>query len=272
MIHRNNEQLALDEVVFANKNQMYGAYQLRQSYNSNLKRAVAIMLISLGGLGLALKIGQRIFSYHFLDKIQTQIPLNEVVIDLTSIKSIPTISTPIQQNITPKTPIPIITTPINNTNYRAVEVIDEQIKNDHIVENNLPVISNNTSDTQSNTGEISSTNITEIVTNKEATVDPVLYAPIMPKFDDLSKYLAENTKFPSDMIQAGISGKVYISFVINQKGEVKEAKVAKSSGYISLDNEALRVISKMPNWTPGQSNENPVAVRQIQCINFKLQE
>lgn len=274
MIHRNSEQLALDEVVFAYKNQVYGAYQLRQTYNYNLLRSVAIMLALVASLG-----GGFSFFKHFkigsnLQNKTHQLPDNEVIIDLTTIKPItPKVPQP-KANI--PLPLPVAQAPIiaaNNTNYKPVDTPITPILDNIPAKTELPITQSQTNIGEqllADAGENLPTNAPN--STYESATEVLLYAPVMPKFDNLAKYLSENTHFPAEMIAMGFSGKVYISFVIARNGNVTEVKIAKSSGHASLDEEALRVVSKMPNWTPGLSNGNPVAIRQLQCINFKLQD
>ena len=82
-------------------------------------------------------------------------------------------------------------------------------------------------------------------------------------------YLAENTKYPQISRENDIQGKVYVKFVIDKNGKVIDVKVVRSVSK-ELDAEALRVVSSMPNWTPGAQQGKKVKVSYIVPINFKL--
>jgi TonB family protein len=85
----------------------------------------------------------------------------------------------------------------------------------------------------------------------------------------LQKYLSENIKYPPEAQKKGIQGKVFVSFVIDEEGNVTDAKVAKSVDPL-LDAEALRVINGMQKWTPGKQRGKAVKVAFTLPINFAL--
>jgi len=93
---------------------------------------------------------------------------------------------------------------------------------------------------------------------------------VMPEFKGgkkaLMDYMINNIKYPKDTQK---EGKVQVSFVIDEKGNVTEAKVVKSVAP-ALDNEALRVINAMPKWTPGKDKGKNVKVKMVLPINFQL--
>ncbi|MBK9456902.1 MAG: energy transducer TonB [Bacteroidetes bacterium] len=67
----------------------------------------------------------------------------------------------------------------------------------------------------------------------------------------------------------GIEGTVYIKFVVDDKGAVSQAHVVRSIG-AGCDEEALRVVKEMPNWTPGRQNGKPAAVWYTVPVKFTL--
>lgn len=95
----------------------------------------------------------------------------------------------------------------------------------------------------------------------------------MPQYpggdEELFKYLATNIKYPSDAKEQNIEGRVICQFVINRDGSVSDVVVVRSIAP-SLDAEAVRVISAMPNWTPGEQRGQTVRVKYTLPINFKL--
>lgn len=72
-------------------------------------------------------------------------------------------------------------------------------------------------------------------------------------------YLKKNLTYPRDAVKKKIQGKVTIKFIIDQDGNVKEATVVKGMSECSECNEeALRVVSEMPSWSPGRRHNRPV--------------
>ena len=68
----------------------------------------------------------------------------------------------------------------------------------------------------------------------------------------------------------GITGRVYLNFVVNKLGEIENVKVMRGVDP-SLDKEAVRVINKMPKWKPGKQRGKAVKVSYTVPINFQLQ-
>ena len=108
-----------------------------------------------------------------------------------------------------------------------------------------------------NTKSFVSEQTNNFITDEDTTVFLFNKIDKKPKFpggiEQLLKYLSENIKYPKTAKDAGIQGKVYISFVINKNGEVTDVKAIKGVSK-ELDEEAIRVISTMPNWSPGIQN------------------
>ena len=95
----------------------------------------------------------------------------------------------------------------------------------------------------------------------------------MPEFPGgdlaLRKHIAENVKYPEIAKENGLSGKVFVQFVINQKGEVENVKIARGVDP-ALDKEAIRVVQNLPKWKPGSQRGKPVRVSYTVPINFQL--
>jgi TonB family protein len=86
----------------------------------------------------------------------------------------------------------------------------------------------------------------------------------------LSKLLSENMKYPVACEEEGIQGRVVCSFIIECDGSISNLKVAKSV-HPALDQEALRVLSLMPNWTSGMKDGQKVRVKYSLPVTFRLQ-
>lgn len=96
----------------------------------------------------------------------------------------------------------------------------------------------------------------------------------LPEFpggeEALRRFIAINLRYPMEAMLQGKQGRIFISFIVTEKGEIKEVHVAKSSGSELLDNEGLRVICSMPNWNPGMIDNEPVATTFVVPVNFVL--
>lgn len=86
----------------------------------------------------------------------------------------------------------------------------------------------------------------------------------------LMKWLANNVRYPESAQQNDIQGRVIVKFVVEKDGSIGNATIVKGVDR-DLDREALRVVKKMPKWQPGKNNG--VAVRSYfnLPVVFKLQ-
>lgn len=81
------------------------------------------------------------------------------------------------------------------------------------------------------------------------------------------KYLQNNIKIPGRAEKMGKSGTVKIFFMVDSDGSLKDLRLYKSVEY-SLDEEALRLISKSPKWEPARQMDKPVKAYRIQPITI----
>ena len=87
---------------------------------------------------------------------------------------------------------------------------------------------------------------------------------------ELMKYLQKNIKYPPICQDQGIQGRVVVQFVVNSDGSIVDPVVIKSVNP-HLDKEALRVVSAMPKWKPGEQRGKKVRVRFTLPVSFRLQ-
>ena len=96
----------------------------------------------------------------------------------------------------------------------------------------------------------------------------------MPEFKggmaELYKYLGNNIKYPVMAKESGIQGKVYVTFVVERDGSITDVRVLRGIGG-GCDEEAIRVVSGMPNWKPGKQRGKPVRVQYNLPVRFTLQ-
>ncbi len=97
----------------------------------------------------------------------------------------------------------------------------------------------------------------------------------MPSFqgkgqEGFRSWIAKHLRYPEIAAENGISGKVYVQFAVNSKGEVVDAKVVRGVDP-ALDKEASRVVMASPKWAPGKQRGKAVKVQFTFPINFVLQ-
>ncbi len=92
----------------------------------------------------------------------------------------------------------------------------------------------------------------------------------MPNFNgDRDIWIKENLRYPASALENDISGKVFVTFIVEKDGSVSNARVVQGIDK-DLNEEAVRVVSSMPKWTPGQVNGEFVRVQFTIPVNFSF--
>ncbi len=129
--------------------------------------------------------------------------------------------------------------------------------------------------TDQTVNEIKTDDVTDVKIKKVDTDSIYNVVEVMPEFpggmSQMATYLSENIKYPEEAKDKDISGRVFISFVIEKDGSVSSAKVMRGIGG-GCDEEALRVVKAMPKWKPGMMKGKPVRVYYVLPVFFKLEE
>lgn len=85
----------------------------------------------------------------------------------------------------------------------------------------------------------------------------------------MEKWVYEYLRYPSYAVQNGIQGRVVVDFIIDEKGNVTEARITRGV-HESLDAEALRVIEASPRWKPGKHRGKKARVAMSVTVEFRL--
>ncbi len=87
---------------------------------------------------------------------------------------------------------------------------------------------------------------------------------------NLFKFLSENITYPKLARESGIQGMVYVTFVVEKDGSITDVKILRGIGG-GCDEEAIRVVKKMPKWSPGKQRGKPVRSQFRLPVKFRLQ-
>ncbi len=147
----------------------------------------------------------------------------------------------------------------------VIEIVDDEADFEEVI----------TKSEQDQTEFIDITEIPNVIVAPDEPDEEVLFQVVekMPEFPGgnaaLNAYLKKNIKYPQICRENNIQGRVLIQFIVNKDGSIVEPEVMKSVNPY-LDNEAIRVISTMPKWTPGEQRGKTVRVKFTVPVNFKL--
>ncbi|WP_435262044.1 energy transducer TonB [Tenacibaculum sp. nBUS_03] len=97
----------------------------------------------------------------------------------------------------------------------------------------------------------------------------------------ITKHIKTNIQYPNEAKKDSINGYVYVEFLINKKGEIKNIK-SRAEAYIKnleqnknkisklFDNEAVRIIKCLPKLHPAEHKGKKIEVRYTHKIKFNL--
>ena len=263
------EWLAL---VFADKNKEYGAYVTRdESSDRHLK---AIVIITVVALGL----------FFLPGLIKSVMPVKEDVgqivdVNLTNLETLQELpeENQIQQIEAP--PPPELKATVAFT--PPVITKDENIRDDELIKTQQELTETKADISVATVEGVEggTVDIVDVMEKKviiEEAPKPQIYysVEVDPKFPggelEMRKWLKDNLQYPTIAQEQGIQGTVHIRFVVGPDGSVGDVELIKGFEP-SCDREALRVVKKMPKWSPGRQNGNPVSVYFSLPVAFKLE-
>ena len=251
----------MDEIVFENRNKLYGAYILRKAYIKQLAKAL-LLSIAILGAGLAYPV---VLSYHANKKARTHILLDPTTYAPTNFH---------KDVVLPPALPPSAPSPEKRVRLYTPVVTTEPIEDDGGLPDIEDIIGSN--------GPILTDVAPEFIPEKhqdpiEVADDapPVVFVEEMPAFPggdvERQKYLGGSLNYPQQAADIGIQGTVFVQFIVDTKGNITDVKLLRGIGG-GCDEEALRVVREMPKWSPGKQNGRAVRVLYNMSISFKLKE
>jgi TonB family protein len=88
--------------------------------------------------------------------------------------------------------------------------------------------------------------------------------------DMVKRYIRSNIIYPERAVNDGKQGKVFVSYIIDNKGNVTQPRIARSVDKY-LDEEALRLVRNMPMWLPEIEYGELIEKQYTMPVIFKLQ-
>jgi protein TonB len=262
-----NEWLSL---IFAGKNQAYGAYDIRK--NTTKRHLLAYLVIVC--LAVVLIILPTLMSWIIPQKTDDT---NEVVTSLSDIKmEVP------EENISKQfeaPPPPPLKSTIKFTVMKVEEdskVAEEEVK----TMEELVVAKEGISIADvKGTDEVEGKDIADLQDHKVVTeqkddevflVGAVEQNPEFPGgMESLYKWISKELKYPAAAQEMGIAGRVTVQFTVWRDGSIRDVVVLRGVES-SIDKEAIRVVSKMPKWLPGKQGGRAVNVRYVLPVVFQI--
>lgn len=89
--------------------------------------------------------------------------------------------------------------------------------------------------------------------------------------ETMIRFIADSVRYPKAAVDEGISGVVFINFIINEVGDIEDAKIVRGiENGKTLEDESIRVVNSFPKFIPGRQRGTEVKVQYTVPIRFKL--
>lgn len=265
------------DFVFNKKNKEYGAYYLRTSSSKRHIYAIIIAFLFICIVTAIPFIVKAVSDYRETkraamenideDREMTKLELEDRVPEEQIVK----------QEVAPPPP------PLKST----VRFVPPVIADDDQVAEDVEVLTNEdleNSDTQISVATIDGDDDEDGIDIADLEKQQVVveekpqifeYVEQMPSFPGGEKamyeWIGKNLVYPIVAQENGKQGRVVVRFVVSPTGKIEDVQVARGF-YPACDEEAKRVVTKMPAWTPGKQNGKNVPVYFTIPIAFKLKQ
>jgi len=271
------------DVVFANRNQTYGAYELRKNYSSRLTKA--LFLASF--LFITAVCSPMIYEYwHKGDVVIYDLGAkkDDDLVRITTVNITP--PKKVEQLIAPKGAEKQITNQKQKRFIAPTVVSDEKVTEEPPKQSDLAnaviASSNQEGKEVAGNGVEKSEGVENGVPGGSGTTEgngseAVIAASLeqMPEFPGgyaaFAKYLQRNLHYPTAAVDNGVMGKVFVNFIVEKDGSLTDITVSKGIGF-GCDEEAVRVLKKSPKWSAGIQNQQKVRVMFSIPIVFAMGE
>jgi len=122
-------------------------------------------------------------------------------------------------------------------------------------------------------GKMTEAKTSSIKPDKDGVYEMTDVRPSYPGGPDaLGDYINSNIEYQQPAIDNNTEGTVDVQFVVDENGNVSNAKVIGKQLGSGLDDEAVRVISNMPKWTPGKVKGKNVKTKVVLPITYKIEQ
>lgn len=255
------------ELIFKDKNKVYGAYFLRQLYEKNIVKALLTATTIF-----ALAVAAPVLNKYLFPEKEEEIE-KTVIAKVANLEDVP----PPQENLPPP---PVIEQPkVEMKEFLAPEPTpDELVQEDPppIEELKNTNVGDKTQEGDPNAAfVVDDTPIQQAVeiVKDEYDINDVEEIPTYPGGNPaLFKLFGNNIKYPKQAMSRDVQGTVTVAVTVSSDGSISNIRVAKGLGY-GLDEEAVRLAKMMSNWIPAKMNGRSVKIGTMYIpIKFALDD
>ncbi len=259
------------DLIFEGRNQDYGAFVMRKLSSRRHRFAMLATLIFF------------LLAFTLPGLIKSIIPeTKERNVEVTNLANIDLEKNKKKDIEQPKI-IPEEVQKIKSTIRFTPPVIkdDQDVKDEEIMKTQVEVTDSkltiSSADVKGNSQDPDAVDLSDLQQEQTKVVEevekPFQVVEQMPEYPggeiNMRKFLNDNIRYPQMARESGISGTVFVTFVVSKTGQISDVRVVRGIGG-GCDEEAVRVVKAMPTWIAGKQSGKAVPVQFNLPIKFSL--
>lgn len=269
------------DLVFEGRNQEYGAYDLRKNSDKRHNKSMILVIIALA---LIIVVGLTFNTVsNFIFQVDIKDEANQELVNVNMAAEEEEEEEEEQERVEMEQPEALPEEILNTIKVTELAIVEDsevtpedEIKSQDELKETQTAFGQTNFDQGTDDRNVVREHKEEIIVEEKKPEKEEVFRAVeqMPQFPggdaELMKFLRDNIVYPAMAQENNVQGKVIVQFVVTKTGDIGEVKVVKSVDR-DLDNEAVRLVKKLPKFIPGRMNGQAVNVWYTLPVQFKLQ-
>ena len=269
------------DLVFEGRNQEYGAYDLRKNSDKRHNKSMILVIIALALIIVVGLTFNTVSNFIFQEDIKDE--ANQELVNVNMAAEEEAEEEEEQERVEMEQPEALPEEILNTIKVTELAIVEDsevtpedEIKSQDELKETQTAFGQTNFDQGTDDRNVVREHKEEIIVEEKKPEREEVFRAVeqMPQFPggdgELMKFLRDNIVYPAMAQENNVQGKVIVQFVVTKTGDIGEVKVVKSVDR-DLDNEAVRLVKKLPKFIPGRMNGQAVNVWYTLPVQFKLQ-
>ena len=269
------------DLVFEGRNQEYGAYDLRKNSDKRHNKSMILVIIALALIIVVGLTFNTVSNFIFQEDIKDE--ANQELVNVNMAAEEEAEEEEEQERVEMEQPEALPEEILNTIKVTELAIVEDsevtpedEIKSQDELKETQTAFGQTNFDQGTDDRNVVREHKEEIIVEEKKPEKEEVFRAVeqMPQFPggdaELMKFLRDNIVYPAMAQENNVQGKVIVQFVVTKTGDIGEVKVVKSVDR-DLDNEAVRLVKKLPKFIPGRMNGQAVNVWYTLPVQFKLQ-
>ena len=269
------------DLVFEGRNQEYGAYDLRKNSDKRHNKSMILVIIALALIIVVGLTFNTVSNFIFQEDIKDE--ANQELVNVNMAAEEEEEEEEEQERVEMEQPEALPEEILNTIKVTELAIVEDsevtpedEIKSQDELKETQTAFGQTNFDQGTDDRNVVREHKEEIIVEEKKPEKEEVFRAVeqMPQFPggdaELMKFLRDNIVYPAMAQENNVQGKVIVQVVVTKTGDIGEVKVVKSVDR-DLDNEAVRLVKKLPKFIPGRMNGQAVNVWYTLPVQFKLQ-